>query len=179
MSKLFVVLCFGLAACNYDVGECYVRGHGNEGAGGSIITPTGGVGGFGHVPLEPQNHTGFDGDPCSQTVECTVAWTAGSAACNNQGAAGSCTTLYQGEHASLDEAKDRCEKASGVGNGSGAQSCGSCRWATSTNGDPVEKCKKGCETINKACINDCPKGDKNCMYKCNLELSDCLEDCER
>jgi hypothetical protein len=55
MNKLFVVLCFGLAACNYDVGECWVRGEGNEGAGGSIISPTGGDGAFGYVPARPQN----------------------------------------------------------------------------------------------------------------------------
>lgn len=55
MNKLVVVLCFGLAACNYDVGECWVRGEGNEGAGGSIITPTGGDGAFGYVPARPQN----------------------------------------------------------------------------------------------------------------------------
>ncbi|WP_437768276.1 hypothetical protein WMF27_14500 [Sorangium sp. So ce281] len=63
------------------MGECYVRGHGTEGAGGGIITPTGGVGGFGYVPLEPQNHTGYDEDPCSagsQLAECTVTWKAGS-----------------------------------------------------------------------------------------------------
>lgn len=55
MNKLYIFLCFGLTACNYDVGECYVRGEGNDGAGGSIITPTGGDGAFGDVPARPQN----------------------------------------------------------------------------------------------------------------------------
>jgi hypothetical protein len=158
MSKLFWVLCFGLAACNYDVGECYVRGEGNDGAGGSIITPAGGVGGFGYVPLEPQSRSGYDDHPCSQIAECSVTWRAGSATCNGQGAAGTCTTLYQGEHASLSEAKERCEDTYVVAGRIGAQSCGSCRWATSANGDPVEECKKRCDRINRDCIARCPKG---------------------
>jgi hypothetical protein len=164
------------------MGECYVRGDGKEGAGGSIITPTGGVGGFGYVPLQPQNHTGYDEDPCSggsELAEYTVTWKAGSAQCKNRGEAGTCTTLYQGHHTSLDEAKERCEYANGVHLGSGVQSCGPCRWVNGANGDPVEKCKQRCERINKNCIDDCPRGDKNCMYECNLELRDCLRDCER
>lgn len=181
MNKLVVVLCFGLAACNYDVGECYVRGSGNEGAGGSIITPTGGVGGFGwHVPLEPQDHTGFDADPCSQTVQCTVTWKAGSAVCSDQGSAGSCTTRYQGEHASLDEAEDRCEEASGVRNGSGAQSCDSCRWTTgSSSSDCKEACKEKCDRILELCHKNCPKGDRNCKNECMQEYGRCLKDCDK
>jgi hypothetical protein len=112
MKRRIVLLVLGLTGCNFDMGECYVRGHGTEGAGGGIITPTGGVGGFGYVPLQPQNHTGYDEDPCSggsQLAECTVTWKAGSIQCKNWGETGACTSLYQGDHASLDEAKERCE----------------------------------------------------------------------
>ncbi|WP_437993704.1 hypothetical protein [Sorangium sp. So ce145] len=182
MSRLIVLLVLGLTGCNFDMGECYVRGHGTEGAGGGIITPTGGVGGFGYVPLQPQNHTGYDEDPCSggsQLAECTVTWKAGSTQCKNWGETGPCTSLYQGQHASLDEAKERCEYANGVHLGSGAQSCGPCRWVNGANDDPVERCKKNCEAINRDCIKNCRMGDQDCMYKCNLELGDCLKDCER
>jgi hypothetical protein len=55
MKRRFVLLVLGLTGCNFDMGECYVRGDGTEGAGGSIITPTGGDGAFGFVPARPQN----------------------------------------------------------------------------------------------------------------------------
>jgi hypothetical protein len=70
MKESLVVLVLGLAACNYDVGECYPRreGSGNAGAGGGVVLPgPGGVGGFGNVPLEPQNAQ--EPVDCSDTAE--------------------------------------------------------------------------------------------------------------
>ncbi len=40
MNKPFAVLCLGLAGCNFDVGDCYLRSEGESGAGGIIITAT-------------------------------------------------------------------------------------------------------------------------------------------
>jgi hypothetical protein len=77
MNKLCALLSFGLAGCNFDVGDCYLRSEGESGAGGVILTATGvggygfgptGAGGFGPVPpLEPQ-----DMDPPSPPV-CNIA----------------------------------------------------------------------------------------------------------
>lgn len=182
MSRRIVLLVLGLTGCNFDMGECYVRGDGTEGAGGSIITPTGGVGGFGYVPLQPQNHTGYDEDPCSggsQVAECTVTWKAGSIQCKNWGEAGACTSLYQGHHSTLDEAKERCEYANGVHLGSGAQSCGPCRWVNGAQNDCLEHCKDLCYQIWVNCRNNCPRGDKNCLSECTNELAVCNRDCDR
>ncbi|WP_437602473.1 hypothetical protein WMF28_12730 [Sorangium sp. So ce590] len=52
MRKLIAILAVSLAACNFDVGECWVRGEGTGGAGG-IINLTTGSGDFGGVPPEP------------------------------------------------------------------------------------------------------------------------------
>ncbi|XXX81511.1 hypothetical protein WMF30_22400 [Sorangium sp. So ce134] len=99
MNRAFVALLLGLVACNYDVGECWVPGDETSGAGGGIINPTG-AGGFGAVPRQPQI-VGDSWDLCSsQTVECMVMWRAGSSAC--RGSEASCTTNYQGQHASLE-----------------------------------------------------------------------------
>ncbi len=122
----------------------------------------------------------YPAEPCSaQTAECTVTWGAGTDVCKRQGTEGSCTTLYQGEHTTLDEAKARCEFAFGAGKGSGVTSCGPCHWVQSANGDPVEKCKKLCDKINERCIARCPRGDKGCMRRCNDEYGECLKECER
>src|SRR5689334_25074973 len=115
MNRACVVFFVGLTACNYDVGECWLRSEGPDGSGDSsgsgIFNPSTGAGDYFNVPLEPQSATGSGEDLCSsQTAECTVTWKAGSDVCNSQGAAGSCTSLYQGKHASLDEAEKECNK---------------------------------------------------------------------
>jgi hypothetical protein len=170
------ILFIGVGACNYDVGECYVRGEEGDGVGGSIL-PTG-VGGYGDAPpREPQN-AGDSWNPCSALAECTITWKAGSDVCNEKGTTSSCTTLYQGHHTSLDEAKEQCEKVYGLAAGAGAQSCDSCKWATTAK-DPVEECKKMCDKINLDCIARCPKGDKGCMHNCNVQNGKCQKDCEK
>lgn len=119
-------------------------------------------------------------DPCgSQIAECTITWKAGSDTCKAQGIASICTTLYQCAHATLDDAKKQCEKVYGVGTDAGAQSCDPCQWAHGTQGDPVEQCKKVCDKVNQDCIAHCPKGDKGCMYNCNVEYGKCLKDCKK
>src|SRR3712207_4829887 len=131
MNRAFAVLFVGFTACNTDVGECWLRSDGPDGdgdgtgdsSGSGIVSPSTGAGDYFRVPLEPQSATDSGGDLCSsQTAECTVTWKAGSDVCNSQGAAGSCTSMYQGKHASLDEAEKECGKIHGVGNGSGAES---------------------------------------------------------
>lgn len=177
MKKEYGLVCIlGLLACNYDVGECYVRGEQEPGVGGGLPAPTG-SGGFGSVPLEPQSGVG-DWDPCSnQLAECTVTWKAGSTVCQQQGVGGTCTTLYQGAHSSLEEAKSECERIGGADIGSDVQSCGPCQWVMNSSESPVEKCKKLCDKINIDCIARCPKGNKECMHRCNLDYSECLKDC--
>jgi hypothetical protein len=108
-----------------------------------------------------------------------VTWKAGSAVCKSQGAAGSCTTLYQHGHASLEEAKKRCEFAYGVGTASEALSCDACKWSTGASVDPIEQCRRLCDKINIDCIARCPKKDKSCMNKCNQQNGKCLKDCEK
>lgn len=175
-NKAWVVLFLGLFACNVDVGECYVRGDeggGERGVGGGGTSS--GVGGFGDAPLKPQNSTDY-WDPCSsQIVECTVTWKAGSDVCKSQGTSGTCTTAYQGAHSSLDEAKERCEKAYGVSIGSEVQSCDACAWVTSAS--PNEKCKKVCDKIYNKCMDNCKDG--KCRDACFKDYVACLRECDR
>jgi hypothetical protein len=176
MNKSFAILFLGLTACNYDAGECYVRGEEGDGVGGGVITP-GGAGGFGAVPPEPQGAPS-PADPCSATAECTVTWKAGSDHCKEKGTAGTCTTLYQGAHTSLARAKERCEVAHGVGIGSEVQSCGPCQWVTSANGDCLEHCKDKCVEVWEGCYDACGK-DHVCRERCIRELAECNKECER
>lgn len=55
MNKAFAAPLLSLAACNYDVGECWVRGEGSDGAGGGLIIPATTSGDFGDAPPEPQD----------------------------------------------------------------------------------------------------------------------------
>ena len=174
--SISVLAACSFVACNYDTGECYLRDEVANGAGGGIITQPG-VGGFGDVPPEPQNASDF-GDPCSsRTAECTVTWAADSDVCEGRGP-GNCTTQFQCPHATLADAKAHCEKAYGVGAGSGALSCDPCQWAASATNDPVEECKKRCDKENLDCVAGCPKGDKSCMDECNQKNGKCLKACE-
>lgn len=179
MNKRFAVLLLGLPACNYDAGECYVLREEGEGVVGGVIISSG-AGGFGDVPPEPQN-AADQFDPCStQTVECTVTWKADSDVCKDKSPAGNCTTLYQGQHASLEEAKERCEKDSGVGNGSGALSCGPCHWASSANNDCYDKCDAIADKEREKCQNMAPGPDR---AKCNQAVEEqrtaCYSDCNK
>ena len=111
---------------------------------------------------------------------CTVNWKAGSDECKSRGVTTSCTSNYQGDHASAAEAKERCESTMGVHLGiSGVESCGPCSSLKGTEEDPVERCKKYCDADNLKCIARCKRGDKPCMNRCNQELGKCLKACER
>lgn len=57
----------------------------------------------------------------NETMQCVVNWKADSEVCRNQkdAAGGKCTEKYQGDHASVDEAKERCEHIYGVHRNSG------------------------------------------------------------
>jgi Domain of unknown function (DUF4145) len=88
----------------------------------------------------------------------------GSDVCNSGGSAGGCASLYQGKHASLDEAENEkeCRMIYGVGSGAGAESCGPCRWATgSSSSDCKEACKEKCDKILELCRDNCPRDDTN------------------
>lgn len=184
--KKSAVLAFGfpvlglLAACNYDTGECYVRGQDGTGAGGAVITPPG-SGGFGDVPPKPLDANGDLADPCSQVAECTVTWKAGSDSCKDVGATGTCTSLHQGSYVTLDDAKKDCERIYGINppTNSGALSCDSCHWANSTANDCLEQCKDLCYELWVKCREACPKGDGNCLSECTNKLADCNRECDK
>lgn len=144
----------------------------------SVITPTG-AGSFRDVP--PKSQDASDAlEPCSsQTVECTVTWKSGSTVCKEQGTASSCTTLYQGQHATLAEAQEQCERIHGVRADSGAQSCASCQVAKSAKNDCLEHCKDLCYKAWEKCRDDCPRGDKNCLSECTNTLASCNRECDR
>jgi hypothetical protein len=165
---------FLLNACLRDVGECYVpNDDGQGGAGGSIVP--GGAGGYGDVPRRPLDASGFGGDPCStQTIECVVTWKPGSDVCKQQGTASSCTSLYQGSHASLTEAKEQCEKTNAVGTEKGAQSCGPC---TAVPRAADEKCKQACERAYDKCMDKCK--DDSWRNQCFSEFVECLRECDK
>lgn len=162
MKRLAVLVCGLVSACNYDTGECYPRHEGGEGVGGNVV-PTGG-GGFGDVPPEPQD-VSDPADPCSsQTARCTVTWKAGSGVCKEQGTTSTCTTSYQCAHATLDDAKKDCERVNGVGNESGALSCGPCEWETSASNacdDKYQDCQANGPT---SCLKE--DGGKSLCYRC-------------
>jgi hypothetical protein len=177
VKKMLCALILGLVACNYDVGECWVRKQGKEGAGaGAISTP--GDGDFGDVPLRPQDYTD-SGDPCTGTVECTVHWKLGSSGCTGQGNSSGCTTKHQGQYNNLDQAKSECERVNGVHLGSGAESCDACQWAINVTNDCREACKEKCDRTWELCRRNCPNGDKACLSRCTDDYGRCLRDCGR
>jgi len=116
----------------------------------------------------------------NQRYECTVKWKAGSEECKSRGTTASCTSKYQGDHASAAEAKERCEFAMGVHLGiSGAESCDACSVVNGTQEDPVERCKKACDVINRICIARCrPRNYPPCMDRCNQDTAACYRDCQ-
>lgn len=176
MKKLAVLVCGLVAACNWDTGECYPRDQAGAGVGGNIITPAG-AGGFGDVPPEPQDATD-PADPCGpQTAECTLTWKAGSDVCKEQGTTNICTTLYQCQHATLADAQAACDRL--YGPSSGVESCGSCRWGSSTNNDCYDKCDAIADKDREKCSKMSPGPDR---AKCNQAVEDqraaCYADCK-
>ena len=171
MRRFGILVSVLVAACNYDTGECFLREEEGGGVGGGVIISSG-AGGFGDVPPKPQGAPA-PVDPCLQTAECVVTWKADSDVCKGQGKQGNCTTLYQGKHASLSEAKEQCEKIYGVGNDSATQSCGPCQWETSTS--DCKRCKLECDKEHDACHAKC--SDSPCHAKCNDAYGKCLKEC--
>ncbi|WP_437300575.1 hypothetical protein [Sorangium sp. So ce426] len=66
MKASVILICGFVAACNYDMGECYLRDDRGEGVGAGVITP-GGAGGFGDAPPDPQDE--LERSECSEAVE--------------------------------------------------------------------------------------------------------------
>ncbi len=66
MKASVVLICGFVAACNYDMGECYLRDGRGEGVGAGVITP-GGAGGFEDAPPAPQDE--LERSECSEAVE--------------------------------------------------------------------------------------------------------------
>lgn len=119
-------------------------------------------------------------EPCgAQTMQCTVTWKADSDVCKSQNTASNCTTKYQGEHATLEEAKDRCEHIHGVTLDSGVLSCGPCWVLKSTQGDCLERCKDLCVQLWEKCRDNCPRKDRNCLSECSNALARCNRECDR
>ena len=176
--RVAVVFLGFVASCNYDTGECYLRGQDGAGAGGSVIVQPG-TGGFGDAPTpKPLGDPNYPTDPCMQQAECTVTWKVGSDGCNAAGDPG-CTNLHRGHYATLEDAKKDCEKIYGINppTGSGALSCDGCKWVTSATNDCLEHCKDQCVTTWEGCYDKCGK-DHVCKEKCMNELIACNKKCE-
>lgn len=167
MKKGFGVLVLVFAACNYDAGECYLRGQEGGGVGGGVLPPVG-VGGFGDVPPEPQDATD-PANPCAKrTAECTLTWKADSDVCKSKGTSGTCTTLYQCDHSTLAEAQAACDRT--YGPGSGVESCGSCRWVTSASGKTCTDMFVDCQDKGWPCTRQTIWGTTLCAA--------CRDDCQ-
>lgn len=178
MRTFALLACGFVAACNYDTGECYLRGQDGAGVGGGAITPTG-AGGFGDVPPEPQGAPA-PVDPCLQKAECTVTWKADSDVCKGRGTTGTCTSYYQGNHSTLSEAQSECERISGVGNGSGAESCGSCHWVTNATNDCYDKCDAIADKEREKCQKMEPgAGRAKCNQAVEEQRTACYADCNK
>lgn len=174
---LLVWVCGLLAACNYDTGECWVKGEDGSGAG-PIVTPIGAGGGFGDAPQEPL--ASDDWDPCSSgnSIECLVTW---KSTCDSQ--ATNCepnTSIYGCACASNEEAKATCEKVLGVGTEFGPTSCGPCEWTEES------RCRKKCAEKAEACEAECrklPEDDKDarrkCWEGCNNARAECIRKCKK
>lgn len=117
----------------------------------------------------------------NQTTQCTVNWKADSVVCKDRkdAASGKCTEKYQGSHASLAEAKERCEHISGVHLNSGVESCDPCWVVKSTQNDCVEHCKDLCYQLWEKCRDRCPRKDRNCLSECSNDLGRCNRECDR
>jgi hypothetical protein len=130
------------------------------------------------LPFAVASPAPADETACSlQTVECTVKWKAGSSVCKQQGKTDSCTTLYQGQHVTVTEAKEWCEKGNGVALGSGAESCDQCHLLVKN--DCLEQCKELCYKAWEKCRDNCPRGDKNCLSECTNTLAGCNRECDK
>lgn len=126
-------------------------------------------------------------DPCGpQLAECTVTWSADSDYCEDKKdkrADGKCTSLLQCQAETLAAAKEYCEKACGAGGGkSGVESCGPCRWVTTSATSP---CRKACEDKAEACEAECRKlpeddkiGRRKCWKACNDDYAACIKKCK-
>lgn len=84
MKVVSILICVSAAACNYDMGECYLRDDHDESVGSGAIT-TGGAGGFGDAPPEPRGED--EPSECSEAVEAAAqvaCASPGSTACVDQ-----------------------------------------------------------------------------------------------
>ena len=186
MNKRWAIVLILAPGCIRDAGECWVRGEEEDGVGGGVIVG-GGAGGFGDVPPEPQAESGaVSGDPCVQTAECEVTWSAGSDVCKGKGTSGTCRTFYQGQHRSLDEAKAKCEHIYGVGKNPDVQACGGCVWVSEGADAEESKCRKRCAEKAEACEAECrklPEDDKEARWKCwsacNEARAQCIRKCKK
>lgn len=112
-----------------------------------------------------------------RTAECLVTWRADSDICSRKGP-GDCTTLHQGDHVTLEEARAQCEETHGVGK-SEVVSCGPCQWDPSPTQAP---CQKACDRIADTCEAHCEKKDTQaaratCQRECNIAYADCTQKC--
>jgi hypothetical protein len=107
-----------LAACNYTDGECFPRDqlYETSGAGGGVIVPTG-VGGYGHVPFEPQNAPPepdgpvcniVSGGPCDD--KCQGEYDAASLECGKIEDAAQRRACQDTAHANYRACQDKCEQ---------------------------------------------------------------------
>lgn len=179
MNKPFAVLCLGLAGCNFDVGDCYLRSEGESGAGGIIITATGaggfgfgatGVGGIGPVPLEPQD---MDPPPpvcniAAQTPceeECEADSESDNIQCGKMEDEAQRTACRDSAYARYKSCREGCEQTSNKSCNEKFQDC--------SNRGPWSCAKRGSGsegTKCRSCFKQCESGDppspecKRCLF---------------
>lgn len=115
----------------------------------------------------------------TQRYQCVVTWAAGTDQCKSQGTNSTCTTKYQGDHASDTEAKQMCESFHGVHLNSGVLSCDQCSVVNKAQNDCLEHCKDMCLKLWEKCRDDCPRKDRNCLSECSNALGRCNRECDR
>lgn len=180
MNKLCALLGLGLAGCNFDVGDCYLRGEGEGGAGGIIITASGvggfgvsptGAGGFGPVPpLEPQ---GVEPDPpvCNIAAQspcnekCEADYESASIACGKSESEAQRRACGESAYADYRSCRENCERTSNSSCDEKYQDCmnrGPWSCARPGSGSEGTKCR--------SCFKRCESGDppssecKKCLF---------------
>jgi hypothetical protein len=165
MNKLLAVLCFGLAGCNFDVGDCYLRSEGESGAGGIIITATGvggygfgttGSGGFGPV-LEPQ---GIEPPPpeCNIATQspcnekCQADHDAASVACGKSESEAQRSACSDSAYANYRSCRESCQRAENKDCDDKYQDC-------VDNGPTSCRRKSAGKTVCQRCWERCNAGD--------------------
>jgi hypothetical protein len=155
----------GFAACNSTVGECWLRGQGDEsgGVGSGVLVP-GGTGDYGDTPPDPRSATIPEADcnsatqsPC--TEKCLSDYESEATKCGKIEDDAQRKTCQDGAYALYKSCKENCQQTS--------------------------SCRKDCEDKAEACEAECRKlpeddkaGRQKCWIACNNAYAECIKKCK-